>query len=57
MAGEETDAADGLARLEAALDRIARQAPAAKPPVDTAALASRLDGLIDQVRDALAAEG
>ena len=57
MAGEEADAADGLARLEAALDRIARQAPAAKPPIDTAALASRLDGLIDQVRDALAAEG
>ncbi len=56
MAGEEADAADSLARLEAALDRIAAQAPKSAP-IDVAALASRLDGLIDQVRDALAAEG
>ena len=54
--GEEAEAEDGLARLEAALDRIAARGPAAKP-VDTAELASRLDGLIDQLRDALAAEG
>ncbi len=57
MAGEEADAADSLARLEAALDRIAAQALAPKPSFDAAALASRLDGLIDQVRDALTAEG
>ena len=55
--GEEAEAEDGLARLEAALDRIAAQGMGAKPSIDAAALASRLDGLIDQVRDALAAEG
>ncbi len=61
----ETDSeADALARLEAALDRIA-QAPRrqAEPPPDGAApdqaaseVADRLDALILQLRGALAAE-
>ena len=44
--------ADGLERLEAALDRIA--ARGARPPaIDTGAIAVRLDRLIARLRDAL----
>ena len=43
--------ADGLERLEAALDRIA--ARATRPATDTGAVAARLDRLIAQLRDAL----
>ena len=61
---EETDDPDiAAARLEAALDRIAlaAAAPRASPPPlaqiqagpDTAAIAERLDTLIERVRDAL----
>lgn len=42
--------ADGLERLEAALDRIAARA---RPATDTGAVAARLDRLIAQLRDAL----
>ena len=52
---DETDNPDIAAdRLEAALERIAQRVtvPAAPPP-DTAAIAERLDNLIERVRDAL----
>jgi len=66
MAGEADDPEDAAARLEAALERIARLAgskpPASEdgaeggaeqtPPVDE--IAARLDGLIDRLRKALA---
>lgn len=51
---------DALARLEVALDRIARHpraAPDTAATVDTALIASRLDRLIGQISHALAAEG
>jgi hypothetical protein len=63
MAGETDDPEDAVARLEAALERIASLAgtrPAAPPaegapdppaPVDE--IAARLDGLIDRLRAAL----
>ena len=59
MVDEEADPADALARLEAALDRIAE---GARPPSPQAAepasaeVAERLDALIAQLRDALAGE-
>jgi hypothetical protein len=62
MADGDANEADALARLEAALDRIAqhnqRSTPSleAGPAVDTAAIASRLDTLIGQLRDALEVE-
>ena len=48
--------ADALHRLETALDRIAQRTRAATPPVDAAAIATRLDRLIAQLRDALSDE-
>ncbi len=62
MADGDANEADALARLEAALDRIAQHnqrtisAPEATPGVDIAAIASRLDNLIGQLRDALEVE-
>jgi hypothetical protein len=68
MAGETDDPDDAAARLEAALERIARRAgphPAHAGPTDGAAgavtgpsapveeIAARLDGLIDRLRTAL----
>ena len=51
---------DALARLEAALDRIARHQQAAPNPVaavDTAQITARLDRLIGHIGHALATEG
>ncbi len=49
------DEDDALARLEAALDRIASLAkPNSHPPTDAAMIAARLDTLIAQIRSALA---
>jgi hypothetical protein len=48
--------ADELARLEAALDRIAVAPRPHSTPPDTAAVAERLDALIAQMRDALAVD-
>ncbi len=46
---------DALARLEAALDRIALHAkPNPEPPTDVAMIAARLDTLIAHIRSALA---
>ena len=68
MAGETDDPDDAAARLEAALERIARRAgprPAHAGPTDGASdavtgpsapveeIAARLDGLIDRLRAAL----
>lgn len=60
MADDIDDPESAAARLEAALERIARRA-AAQPVADplpeqpyVAELADRLDGLIDRVRGALA---
>ncbi len=41
------------ARLDAALDRIARRLDIPAPAVDTGKLAERLDGLIARVRETL----
>ena len=62
MADDADDPENAAARLEAALERIARRAAravVAMPPAeshgsDTAELADRLDNLIDRVRGALA---
>ena len=56
MADADANEADALTRLEAALDRIARQSVRPEPPVNTALIASRLDRLIGQLRHALAEE-
>lgn len=56
MAEPEDEAAEALRRIEAALERIARQAtrrPAAAPGPERAKLAARLDALIAQLRAAL----
>jgi hypothetical protein len=65
MAGEADDPEDAAARLEAALERIARLAGTRPPPPDGVAeggsdqippvdeIAARLDGLIDRLRKAL----
>ncbi len=48
------DENDALARLEAALDRIALHAkPNPEAPTDVAVVAARLDTLIAQIRSAL----
>lgn len=52
---EHDDPAAAAARLERALERIARAVQAPPPPqVDTAAIAARLDRLIAEMRAALA---
>jgi hypothetical protein len=57
---DDDDAAEAAARLESALERIARHARRAPPAVatsgesvDTTAIAARLDALISQLRGAL----
>lgn len=59
MVHDDASEADAIARLEAALDRIARHPPNPTRPVPdaapvTAVVAARLDVLIAQLRDALA---
>ena len=51
---EHDDPAAAAARLERALERIARAVQAPPPQVDTAELAARLDRLIAEMRAALA---
>lgn len=56
MADEDATEADALARLEAALDRIADAArPGALPTaaVDTIVITEKMDALIVRLRDAL----
>ncbi len=55
MANGDATESDALARLDAALDRIARHrgTPLPAPSIDTAVVAARLDALIGQIRDAL----
>lgn len=53
---EHDDPAEAAARLEQALERIARNARAPQPPAsqaNTAEIAARLDGLIAELREAL----
>jgi hypothetical protein len=52
----EADQADALARLEAALDRIAKHAASPAPAVPAEVIAARLDGLIAEIRSVLANE-
>jgi hypothetical protein len=52
--GDDTEDMDAVAdRLEAALERIARQLDAARPAPPQAELMARLDGLIVRLRDLL----
>ncbi len=51
---EHDDPAAAAARLERALERIARAVQAPQPQVDTTELAARLDRLIADMRAALA---
>ena len=57
MADGDASGTDGLARLEAALDRIAQAPrPRSASPAGPDAVAERLDALIGQLREALAVE-
>ncbi len=61
MANETDDLDIAAARLEAALERIARRATAPKPAAGSLSdlngeITERLDSLIDRLRDALASK-
>ena len=61
MANETDDLENAAARLEAALERIARRAAAPKPEAGSLSdpngeITERLDSLIDRLRDALASK-
>jgi hypothetical protein len=54
MADTRSSGTDDTARLEAALNRIAKaRAPVATPGIDTSAIAGRLDALIAEIRAVL----